>query len=151
MIVFTIRFIQGISWGYSEQLPHTELDTDTHKALIVNFNVVQKFKQAFYRNAEIGRQIYEIERIAGNSHSQELFLSVNSFQAIEDLITFNSVTNNTPSIFPVRKPLNDWTSKYQSNPDYQLFYRKVKDQLYNWLSKSHTWNDDETLYDVDLD
>ena len=76
---------------------------------------------------------------------------MNSFQAIEDLITFNSVTNNVLSPFPVRKPLNDWTSKYQFNPDYKLFYRKVKDQLYNWLNNSHTWNDDETLYDVDLD
>ncbi len=76
---------------------------------------------------------------------------MNSFQAIENLVTFNKDTHNNLSLFPVRKPVNDWTSKYQTNPVYQLFYRKVKEQLYNWLCKSLTWSDDETFSDVDLD
>lgn len=43
-IIFTVRFIEGISWGYSDQLPHDELDTQTLLSVRAFYCLVLKSK-----------------------------------------------------------------------------------------------------------
>ena len=48
--IIVIRFIEGISWGYSPMLPHDELDKNSLLALKVTLNLLIRLRQIYYED-----------------------------------------------------------------------------------------------------
>ena len=46
----TIRFLEGISWGYSPLLIHDTLDKETSYAIRVIYNLLLRVKQLYREN-----------------------------------------------------------------------------------------------------
>ena len=44
VIVFAVRFLQGINWGFSDQMQHESLDKDILLALKVALDIIQSVK-----------------------------------------------------------------------------------------------------------
>ncbi len=51
-ILGVVRFLEGISWGYSVFLMHQQLDLDNVLAMKVFFNLMLRLKQHFRENKE---------------------------------------------------------------------------------------------------
>jgi hypothetical protein len=52
-LIATVRFLDGLSWGYSDMLAHTEVDADTKITLKVILNIFLRLKQRFKSNKDL--------------------------------------------------------------------------------------------------
>jgi len=46
-LIASVRFLEGLSWGYSDMLSHTDVDAETKMTLKVIFNIFLRLKQNF--------------------------------------------------------------------------------------------------------
>ena len=59
-LIATVRFLDGLSWGYSDMLAHTEVDAETKITLKVIFNIFLRLKQRFKAKKELFKNNSEI-------------------------------------------------------------------------------------------
>lgn len=51
-----IRFLEGISWGYSQMLVHDSLETKLNHTIQVVYNIILRIKQIYREDKEFGQE-----------------------------------------------------------------------------------------------
>lgn len=92
-IIALIRFLEGISWGYSPMLLHQTLDKENVLSLKVTVNLLMMVKQTFRENPHLS-EIMNKTDIASTFYSRESFQLLESYRDLNALIDCSHPAKN---------------------------------------------------------
>ena len=85
-----IRFLEGKSWGYSDLLMHETLDKEIKIALLVTFNLLQRIKQSYREDKEIGPSQMKNDDVTSKYSPEPIFQKTYNLNMLDKLICMSS-------------------------------------------------------------
>ena len=86
-IVFAVRFLQGVNWGFSEQMQHESLDKDILISLKVAFDIIQSVKQMFREHEATRQEAKLIDDCEAKFYSESTFLICSNWLMLDRIVT----------------------------------------------------------------
>ena len=126
--LLVIRFLEGISWGYSPMLIHESLDKEMSLSLRVAFNLLQRIKQIYREDKIIGPDISK----TGDVHSvycpEVIYQRLYSLNQLDKIICAR-----TQEEIEQTNGYEETYSCFLSNQLFRKTYVAAKKEIDEWL------------------
>ena len=85
-----IRYLEGISWGYSPMLIHESLDKDMSLTICVTFNLLQRIKQIYREDKIIGPEVSKLGDINSVYCPEPVYQKLFSLNQLDKIVCASS-------------------------------------------------------------
>lgn len=123
-LLAAVRFVEGVSWGYSPMLMHQKLDKEALLSLKITFNQLMLIKQSFRENPHLSELLNRATDVPSSYLPREVYKMIIDKQAMHAIIS-----NSIPGV----ETNPAFTSLYQQEAFFRKTYASIKRSIDDWL------------------